>query len=94
MLTKHTQLKYLNRRLVEMASLEDLIEQKNFPELSRLAGEIRGSAPSLSYPNLGELAGRLESACRFAPESVRQHEARIAFVKYRRLASELSEQYV
>lgn len=91
MVTKHTQLKYLNRRLVEMASLEDLLEQKNFPEASRLARGVRGSAPALALPGLAELAGRLENACRFAPEPVRGHEARAAFVRYRQLAGSLRD---
>lgn len=89
--TKHTQLKYLNRRLDEMASLEDLLEQKNFPEASRLARLVRGSAPSLRFDELGKLAGRLENACRFAPESVRGDETRAAFVRYRQMAGDLRE---
>ncbi|MBX3017202.1 MAG: Hpt domain-containing protein [Bdellovibrionaceae bacterium] len=93
MLTKHTQLKYLNRRLDEMASLEDLLEQKNFPEASRLARLVRGSAPSLRFEGLAELAARLENACRFAPEPVRGHETRAAFVRYRQLAGDLRDSF-
>lgn len=91
MTTKHAQLKYLNRRLGEMASLEDLIEQKNFFELSRMVHTVTTSARALHLPELGNWAERLEDACHLSHEIERVTKARAALSRYRRTADQLYE---
>jgi len=51
---------FLDELPSRLAALHNLLEQQNFPELARLAHQLKGAGGSYGFPQLTPLAAQLE----------------------------------